>query len=261
MDTNRDYDDSQIALQTMIKYAKNGLNLNINPEGAWCILANKAVMPLYDGTVITAMESGVPIIPVAIAFYGRRWYVSYGKEITIEPFTEVAKRLNIKEQDFELAKKQYIKEQTYNLRDQMATLKWELMREYSGKKEFVGNKEDDLVYTIKRSSLDNNSSNEFVHNIMKDTDNGYGIDEIEETRYKDKNNPEPKDIEKDLEQFINEHPTFFKASNERFINYVNTCINIDNILNNLEYYRKKQEEIEEETLEVRLEKYKNLKKL
>lgn len=261
MDTDREYDDTQIGLQTMIKYAKHRLNLNVNPEGAWCILDGKAVMPLYDGTVITAMESNVPITPVAIAFYGRKWYVSYGKEMRIEPFFEVAKRENIKEEDYEFAKKQYIKEQTANLRDAMATLKWELIREYSGKKKYVGNINDDLLYTVKRSSLDDKSHDKFVHSIMKDTDNGYGVKEIEATRYKDKNHPEPQEIDKDLEVFIKKHPAFFLANNERFVNYINACINIDNILNNLEYYRKKQAKIEEESLEVRLEKYKSLKKI
>lgn len=260
MDTDREYDDTQIGLQTMIKYAKHKINLNVNPEGAWCILDGKAVMPLFDGTVITAMESNVPITPVAIVFYGRKWYISYGKEMRVEPFSEVAKKLNIKKEDYEIDEKQYIKEQTANLRDAMATLKWELIREYSGKKKYVGNIDDDLLYTVKRSSLDDKSHDKFVHSIMKDTDNDYGVNEIEATRYKDKNHPEPQEIEKDLEQFIKEHPAFFLASNERFVNYINTCINIDNILNYLKYYREKQEETEKEPLEVRLEKYKALKK-
>lgn len=233
MDTNRAYDDSHIALETMIKFVNHGLNLNINPEGAWCILPNKVVMPLYNGTVITAMKCNfsIPIIPVAIAFYGRRWYVSYGKEIKIESYEEALRR------GYGLKEKQYIKEQSANLRDAMATLKWELIREFSGKKQYIGDKKDDFLYTVKRSTLDENSYDQFLYSIMKDTDNGYGIEEIEATRFRDKSNPEPKEIEKDMDVFIKENPAFFLASNKKFINYINVCNSLPSILENLKEFR------------------------
>lgn len=238
LDTNREYDDSRVALETMIKYVNHGLNLNINPEGAWCILPNKIVMPLYDGTVITAMKCdfAVPIIPVAVAFYGRKWYVSYGKGIEIKPFEEVSKSLSIKE-NYAIKERQYIKEQSANLRDAMATLRWELIREFSGEKQYVGDKKEDLLYTVKRSTIDENSYYQFIYSIMKDTDNGYSVDEIEATRFKDRKNPEPKVIEKELEPFIREHPAFFLASNKRFINYIFVCNNLPTILENLNEYR------------------------
>lgn len=241
VDTNREYDDSHVALETMIKYVNHGLNLNINPEGAWCILPNKVVMPLYDGAVITAMKCNIciPIIPVAIAFYGRRWYVSYGKEITIEPYTKTVKRTNING-DKDINEKQYIKEQSANLRDAMATLRWELICKFSGKKQYVGNENDDLLYTVKRSTLDENSYDQFINDIMKDTDNGYGIEEIEATRFRDRSNPEPKEMQKDLEAFVKEHPAFFYASNSRFVNYVNVCNSLPSILENLDEFRSRK---------------------
>lgn len=240
VDTNREYDDSRIALDTMIKFVNHGLNLNINPEGAWCILPNRVVMPLYDGTVITAMKctSSIPIVPVAIAFYGRKWYVSYGKEIEIEPYAKISKRLSVKG-NYDLTEKEYIKEQSANLRDGMATLKWELIREYSGEKQYIGNKKDDLLYTVKRCALDENSYDQFIFSIMKDTDNGYGVEEIEATRFRDRSNPEPKEIEKDMEPFVRENPAFFLASNMRFINYINVCNALPSILENLHKYRRK----------------------
>ncbi len=172
----------------------------------------------------------VPIVPVAIAFYGRRWYVSYGKEIRIEPYA------NIKG-NYDLTEKQYIKEQSANLRDAMATLKWELIREYSGEKRYKGDKKGDLLYTVKRSMLNENSFKQFIDSIMKDTDNGYGIEEIEATRFKDRSNPEPKEIEKDMEPFRKQNPAFFLASNERFINYINVCNSLPSILENLDEFR------------------------
>lgn len=216
----------------MIKYVDHGLNLNINPEGGWCILPNKVVMPLYDGTVMAAMRCAfsISIVPVAIAFYGRRWYVSYGKEIEIEPYS--IKGI------YDLSEKQYIKEQSAKLRDAMATLKWELIREFSGEKQYIGDKKDDLLYTVKRSTLDENSYDQFIYSIMKDTDNGYGVEEIEATRFKDKRNPEPKEIEKDLEAFVKENPAFFLASNKRFINYINVCKSLPSILENLDEFRR-----------------------
>lgn len=166
-------EDCHVGLKTMIKYLKNGINIQIYPEGAWCILDGTAVMPIYNGAVIAGIEGNADIIPVAIAPYGRKNYISYGSEI-----------------DTSSMSLQNVKEESAKLRDKLATLKWELIETYSGKRVRVG----ESMYTIKHSSLPENAKEQFVNSIMKDTSNDYGIAEIEKTRYKDRNHPEPHDV-------------------------------------------------------------------
>lgn len=166
-------EDCHIGLENMIKHLKNGINIQIYPEGAWNIIPNKVVMPLYNGAIIAAIKGEANIIPVAIQEYGRKLYVSYGKEM-----------------DSSKMSLDNLKEETAKLRDEMATLKWELIENYSGQKQQV----EDGIYTIRRDSLKENSYEEFIHSIMRNTENDYGIEEIEKTRYKDKKFPEPQEV-------------------------------------------------------------------
>lgn len=163
-------DDCNIGLETIIRYLKAGTNTQIYPEGAWNIIENKAVMRCYDGAVIAAIEGEADIIPVAIQDYGRKIYVSYGESIDVSNMTL-----------------ENVKEGTALLRDVLATLKWELIEEYSGKKKYCG----DSLYTVKRSKMAKNARAKFFKSILKNAAHGYGYNEIEKTRYKDKNNPEP----------------------------------------------------------------------
>lgn len=219
-DTGRDVrEDCHIGQQRMVKHLQNGINVQIYPEGAFNVISNKAVMPLYIGAVKTALESGAPIVPTSIVKYDKNLYISYGKEI----FADSLNPNNLKEE-------------TCNLRDALATLKWELIREYSGEKRCV-NQDEDLVYTIKRQELGTNAYQEFIENILDGTSKDYGLKEIEETRYKEKVELTQMEVENTLEKYIQYDPSFFLASNERFENYINVLKNMDNILNNLEEYR------------------------
>ncbi len=222
-DTGEDVrEDCHIGQKSMVKHLLNGINVQIYPEGAFNVISNKVVMPIYDGTIKTALETGAPIVPTSIVKYGKDLYISYGKEI-------LADSLNSNN----------IKEESRNLRDVLATLKWELIREYSGEKRFI-NQDEDMLYTLKRRELSSNAYQEFIDNVLDGTSKDYGLKEIEKTRYKDKHNPEPQEIESDLEEFIALNPSFFLASTERFENYINVLKNIDTILKNLEEYRSQE---------------------
>lgn len=243
-DTDKNYrEDCHIALKTMIKYLSQGHNIDINSEGAWNILSNQVVMKLYDGTVIAALEGGSDIVPVAIMMDGRSWIVSYGKEI-----------------EYETLNKNNIKEETSKLRDELATLKWNLIREYSGEKTYIGDPTNDIVYTTKRESLGVNALDNFINSIMKDTANDYGIEEIEKTRYKDKDELLYEEVMKDLEEYISLYPAFFLASKERFLNYIDTINNMDELLEISNQFREREESQEHKDLQERLNDYKKLKK-
>ncbi len=237
----KDREDCHVGLQTMIKYARHNLNIHINPEGAWNVMPNNVVMPIYDGAVKTAIEGNADIVPAAIVFYGKTYYVSYGKEINTSS-------MHLED----------VKKHSAMLRDEMATLRWELIEEYSGSKV----KDSESIYTVTRQELVPKTYQEayqqFIDSIMKDTENDYGLEDIERTRYKDKYTRDLEEVENDLEEYIQSYPGFFLASSERFANYVDICNRCDEILGTLENYRTSHTE-QIEPLEKRLIKYKQSK--
>lgn len=100
-----DKDDRRIAYLRSVDLLKTGGSLMIFPEGARNGSENLPVMPLFSGTAKMAMETGTPIIPVAIEQYDKRFVINFGSELHTEDFQSSA-------------------ELTQTLRDAMATLKW-----------------------------------------------------------------------------------------------------------------------------------------
>ena len=102
--------DRRIAYNRAIELLKNGGNLLIYPEGAWNVTPNEMVMKTFTGTVRMAKETGVEIVPIAVEQYNNIFYFNIGKNYTIDKNTNVT--------DAEL---------NADLRDKLATLKWEIM--------------------------------------------------------------------------------------------------------------------------------------
>ncbi len=105
----RDKTDRHIAKERGIALLKKGGNLLIYPEGAWNITGNEPVMKLFPGVAIMALECGADIVPLAQERVGKHYYVNIGKPIPYE---------DIKGKD--------TKTLTAQLRDILATLKWEI---------------------------------------------------------------------------------------------------------------------------------------
>lgn len=206
----------------MIKFAQNHINNYINPEGAWNLSPNKVVMRLYNGAIIAAIKGNADIVPCAIQQYGKKIYVSYGKEIDLSdvPLSDV-------------------KEAKAQLRDEMATLAWELVREYSGKVHEIMIDGEKQIYTCKRVSLGSAAYEEFIYSIMKDTENDYDIGEIEATRYKSEKYKEPADVFDPLEEnrILSDNNSFMLADTDRFINYMDVLKRVPDIEEELKMYR------------------------
>lgn len=104
--------DRKIAKNTSINLLKKGKNLLIYPEGVWNVTANLLMLPLFPGIIEMAKETGCDIVPVAIERYGKDYVVNIGKEFNVN--NKLASGLN--EDEIKM-----------NLRDEMATLKWDIM--------------------------------------------------------------------------------------------------------------------------------------
>ncbi len=116
-----DREDRKIAYQKSTELLRKGGNLLIYPEGAWNVTPNLVVMKTFTGTVRLAMETGVEIIPIAMEQYGKTFYINIGENYSVsnEPDANI---------DF----------LNSDLRNKLATLKWEIMeRQPAGKRESV----------------------------------------------------------------------------------------------------------------------------
>ena len=95
----------------MINHLNSGGNLMYFPEGAWNLKPELPVLPCYWGIVDIAQKSNAIVVPVAIEQYGKRFKINIGKNIDMLEYgfgdTEKSKAIT-------------------DLRDAMATLKWEI---------------------------------------------------------------------------------------------------------------------------------------
>lgn len=156
----RDKRDRYIAKERAIELLKQGSNLLIYPEGAWNITENLPVMDLYNGTIKMALETGADIVPVAIEQYEDEFLVNIGKNISI-------------------SSENNIKESNENLRDILATLKWQIW---------------ELMGTYKRKDISEEEIKMFKQNIIDKCEYGFTIEDVYETMYKDPNKVSPDEV-------------------------------------------------------------------
>ena len=148
--------DRKIAYNRSKELLNNGGNLLIYPEGAWNVTPNEIVMKTFVGTVRLAKEVGVEIVPIAVEQYGNKFYFNIGKNYGIDKNTTKSEE-----------------ELNSELRDKLATLKWQLI---------------ELQPMLKRNDISENYLYEFQKEIVERCNYGYGFsleDAISE-RYHDK---------------------------------------------------------------------------
>ena len=87
-----------------------GGNVMIFPEAVWNMSENLIVRKLFPGVYRIAKEYNAPVIPIATMMYGRKFYVSRGQALWFNSMDQ--------------------HEALTNLRDNMASMKWEIMELY-----------------------------------------------------------------------------------------------------------------------------------
>ena len=87
-----------------------GGNVMIFPEAVWNMSENQLVRKLYPGVYRIAALSGAPVIPISTMMYGDKFYVSRGKALYLSQLNQ--------------------HDAIQELRDCLATLKWEIMEKY-----------------------------------------------------------------------------------------------------------------------------------
>lgn len=156
-DTDDKFDAHTVNIRQQ-KILSEGGNELCFPEAAWNLSPVNPVGEINPGVVKRAIRTNSDIVPIAVEQYQnngiRNYYVNIGKNISLTG-----------------AKLTDAKEISSKLRDDMASLKWDIWSEFGKDKR-------------KNIPSDwNDGYNSFIDSIMCDTENGYTIDEINRTKY------------------------------------------------------------------------------
>lgn len=163
-----DKEDRRIAYLRAIELLNAGGSLMIYPEGARNGSENLPVMPLFSGTANMALETNTSIIPVAIEQYDKRFVINFGSKIDTKNF-------------------QNSTELTENLRDVLATLKWEIWEN------------EGMQF---RSGIPNDYSEQFMRQFEQRIYPYDTLESVERTRYHTKFELEQKDVFAHLDKLI-----------------------------------------------------------
>jgi hypothetical protein len=143
------------------KILSSGSNELCFPEAAWNLDPVLPVGEINPGVIKRAIITKANIVPIGIEQYRgkilKHYYINIGKNIDTSKYT-------IDDVDY----------LTKYLKEEMIRLKWEIWETY-GKTKRKDLKAYDTEYQ------------EFINSIMCDTENGYTIEEIERTKYKNPN--------------------------------------------------------------------------
>lgn len=100
--------DRKEVTQRMIDHLRQGGNLMYFPEGTWNLSQNLPVLPCYWGIVEVAQKGNAVVIPVAAEQYEKHFVINIGSNFEMKAYgTDKASAIG-------------------DLRDALATLKWEI---------------------------------------------------------------------------------------------------------------------------------------
>ena len=112
-------DDRKLASDKMIKHLNEGGNLMYFPEGTWNVTPNLPILPCYWGIVDVAKKGNAIIVPVGADQIDKLFTINIGKNFDMNNYgntpEEKTRAIN-------------------DLRDTLATLKWEIWESYGMKK-------------------------------------------------------------------------------------------------------------------------------
>lgn len=163
-----DKDDRRIAYLRAVEVLKGGGSLMIYPEGARNVSENVPVWELFQGTAKMSMETNVKIVPIAIEQFDQRFVINFGNELFPKDFEDNTSL-------------------TQQLRDDLATLKWEIW-EREG--------------LFARDSLPEDYREKYIQTFAKRLAPWDTLESVERTRFHSKAEIAQKDVESHLDRLM-----------------------------------------------------------
>ncbi|WP_026525419.1 lysophospholipid acyltransferase family protein [Butyrivibrio sp. MB2005] len=156
-------EDRKVAKAQMKELLRKGGNLLLFPEGVQNISPNALINPLFAGAVDLAIDCGADIVPIALCRRGDSYYSIIGENICYEGCQP-------EERDI----------LTNELRNRMATLKWEIIEK---------------LPQIHRENVKESDYDDFVNNVLSlDASYTWSIDDIKNGMYHPKDVVEHEDV-------------------------------------------------------------------
>lgn len=168
--------DRKKSRTTMEEILKKGGNILYFPEGTWNLTYSTPVMELFPGIVDVAINSNADIIPIGIEQYKKK---SKGNTF----IANIGRNINVKYLEQNGISKQEIK---VLLRDEMATLKWEIY---------------ESIPITSKDEIPNDYYEQFISEKLEEW-SGFTYEEVQEKRYINKEITSPDEAFAHLDNLI-----------------------------------------------------------
>lgn len=188
-------EDKKYTYRMIVKNLKCGNDCMIFPEAVWNLSENKIILDIFSGTVRAALESNAIIVCTAIERYGKNYVINRNgyfdpseilKKYTDKSFEEISRNSFYSE-----LKEKIIVECNSILRDNLATLTYEIWENYSNK-----------YGLVLRKSIPEDYWKEFIKELTNEWP-GYKMSDNDEQKFQNKKEIEQKQVEEDIEKLKN----------------------------------------------------------
>lgn len=173
-------EDRKNVKQRMIETLKSGGNLLYFPEGTWNLSPNLLLNKCYYGIIEVALAANAIIVPIGIEQYDNRFVAKVGENFDVQ---------NYLMDDEKSTKIKAIME----LRDRLATLKWEIFESEN---------------MLKRKNISDNYYQEFLDSRIGEWPS-LTLEDFEKAIYKDKNITAPSEVFEPIKKLVYKKETAF----------------------------------------------------
>lgn len=165
--------DRKIAKSTALDVLNNNVDLSIYPEGVWNLSPNLLMLPVFPGVIEMAQKTDCDIIPIAIEQYDNNFYINIGSRFKVDNSPNLGK--------------EYIDKKKNELRDVMATLKYDILEKFP-----IVKRSDLGEYDVELDKFVNTRLNEWVDSKTKQP--FYNEKIIKHRTFKEKDIYDPEDV-------------------------------------------------------------------
>ena len=207
-----DAKDKKYSYQMMVRYLKEGLDFMLFPEAVWNFSPNEIVQAIFSGAVRAALETNAIIVCSAIERYGKHYVINRKNFLDLNhvlgKFTnQTWEQIALKPNYTDLRKKVVAEGKTV-LRDELATLLYEIYEAYANK-----------MGLSKRENIEDDYWEKFIQELANEWP-GYKLSDNIEQQFHTKEDIEKCQVEEDLanlrNRYLNINNLFMFTDNDRY---------------------------------------------
>ena len=211
------------------KALREGCNVMILSEGTWNLSPNEIIMDTHFGAVDIALSEGALILPISIEQYDKHFVINFGKiydpsdianEVSSIPYKNLSDKKD-DERDLRYQIKSYV---NADMRDRLATLKWDIWEKMPG---------------FKRDEIPSDYWNSFIEDRLKEWP-GYSMQEQIDNTVHTKPKKEHALLLEELRNIFKMDPYYFLSTDEHVVRLLNVLDHMDELEQMIAEYRANQ---------------------